>query len=540
MQKRDILSMTCRSFRTTRGAMAALALAMVASASQAQAQQLWSKTISLTSAEASQYAPPPRDAAAFEAEMAREVLSASNQARARQGLSSLQTDPALDSIAAAYSRRMLNESFFGHVAPDGSNLNRRLANDMQRLGRAAENLWTARGKIDWRAPGVSQQTVENWLDSPGHRRNLLDGDFSTAGVGVAQRGDAIYVTMLYGAPQTAGGSALVASLNRPASAPAGFGASFEASALRAINGVRARNGLSPLSADGRLVGIARARSQELGRNGGLSADGGLLDQASASTGARRVAATVWKGDNVEWSAEKLAEMMLQTWQRDSNNMQALLDGSYASVGLGVEVVDGGVRLAAVFTDAAGGGTSFGASPAAFEPAPVQMAYAAAPAAPVYQAASIATPVYNPAPVQMAFAAPLTSPAPRSAPVHNPGGFPEIQTGSIGLTAAPSTQFASVSGPVYEPGDAVAMMASAPVYDPAPAAIQVAYTAPRTSPTPRSAPLYDPSPIQVAAERLLESPVLVADNHRGGWSSRRVTTFVTVQRAADAAVGFSLN
>ncbi len=533
MQKRVIFSMTCGSLRTTGGATAGLALAVLMAAPAQAEPQLWSKTISLTSAEAASFAPPPRDAANFEAQMIEEVMAAANRARARQGLGPLSRDHALDSVASAYSRKMLSESFFSHVSPDGSTLKSRLGGHMQRLGRAAENLWTARGKIDWRPSGVSQQTVDNWLDSPGHRRNLLDGEFVAAGVGVAQRGETIYVTMLYGAkgPSSSGESLMAAAPQRPAAAPAGFGSSFEGAALAAINAARARNGLAALQADHRLVGLARDRSREMGRAGRMDADGGLLGRVGAATGARRVAATVWKGDNVSWSAEDLARTMLDSWAREPGNMRALSDPTYASVGLGVEVVDGGVRLAAIFTDGAtvGAPADFG-RPAAN--------YAAAP---VYEA----PPVYALA-----------------------QGASEIQTGSIVGLSVPTQQIASL--PVYEPGDAgvggsrgfvaapvydpaPVRLAASPVYDPAPVLVA---QAPATSPAPRPAPIYEPmvvlaaqatpspvsptartitpiyqgSPVQIAVERRLEAPVASGR----GWVTRSVTTIVASGELGDLA------
>lgn len=538
MQKRVIFSMTCGSLGVSGGAAAVFALACaVLSAPAAEAQQLWAKTISLTAAEAAAYAPPPGDKASFEAQMAQEVLSASNAARAQQGLGALSRDPALDAIAAAYSRKMMAERFFNHNSPDGTTLKSRLGGHMQRLGRAAENLWTASGKIDWRPSGVSRQTVDSWLDSPGHRTNLLDRDFVAAGVGVAQSGETIYVTMLYGAAGAGApaGSSLVASAPSP-TAPAGFAASFETTAVGAINAARARNGLSPLRADPTLAGFARTRSQEMSRGGGLNADGGLLGRVGASTGARRVAATVWRGDNVNWSADELARTMMDSWARDSNNMQALMDGTYAHVGVGVDVVAGGVRLAAVFADRTSGGGGYAPQPQAALPQ----------AAPSYASA----PVYDAAPILFAGVS---------------YGAPEMQTGSIRPMAAPTRQI--VSGPVYEPGDFGApAFAAAPVYNPAPVQLAAAPVyaapvaapvyvaqAPLTSPAPRPSPVYDPvyaaAPIHAPApvyaapiynpagstttvtERRIEAPA-----GGSGWSVRSVTTTTTVASTGGVSNG----
>lgn len=65
--------------------------------------------------------------------------------------------------------------------------------------RIAENLATMSGP----ASNVAAQTVRLWLDSEGHRRNMLEPAYTHTGVGVAIDSDGIwYVTQVYVLPRS--------------------------------------------------------------------------------------------------------------------------------------------------------------------------------------------------------------------------------------------------------------------------------------------------------------------------------------------------
>ena len=104
-----------------------------------------------------------------------EVLRLVNQERARAGCRPLTSDPGLAQLADRFSRLMATQRFFSHVAPDGSTPWDRA----ERLGidnLAAENI--ARGQR------TAAAVVESWMDSPAHRANILECDYTTLGVGV--------------------------------------------------------------------------------------------------------------------------------------------------------------------------------------------------------------------------------------------------------------------------------------------------------------------------------------------------------------------
>ncbi len=106
------------------------------------------------------------------------ILVRINALRKMHALAPLQLEDALDSIAQAYSERMASQNFFAHVAPDGSDLRRRLQSGGYSYRSAGENLGLAAG------PLAAHFNIEQ---SPGHLRNLIDSRYTRLGVGIAHQ-----------------------------------------------------------------------------------------------------------------------------------------------------------------------------------------------------------------------------------------------------------------------------------------------------------------------------------------------------------------
>ncbi|GAA2515565.1 hypothetical protein GCM10010423_03610 [Streptomyces levis] len=119
------------------------------------------------------------------------VIDLTNQARARAGLPPLATDPRLTAAAQAHSADMVARAFYAHTAPDGSRPWDRAAAAGSTRRAIGENI--ACGQ---RSPA---DVVEGWLNSPGHRANILKPDFTHIGIGFAGGGRAgTYWTQMFG------------------------------------------------------------------------------------------------------------------------------------------------------------------------------------------------------------------------------------------------------------------------------------------------------------------------------------------------------
>jgi uncharacterized protein YkwD len=104
-----------------------------------------------------------------------EVLRLVNEERAKVGCSPVAANSGLTQLAEAFSQDMAARNFFDHTDPDGRTPWDRAAKaGVTDLG--GENI--ARGQADAAA------VMEAWMNSPGHRANILNCDFKTLGVGV--------------------------------------------------------------------------------------------------------------------------------------------------------------------------------------------------------------------------------------------------------------------------------------------------------------------------------------------------------------------
>jgi uncharacterized protein YkwD len=103
------------------------------------------------------------------------VLALSNVARATARIAILSLDPKLNSVAQAHARDMADRGYFSHVTPEGKTLSQRLREAGIPFSAAGENI---------AANFSARATVQAWMESPGHRQNLLNGTFRKLGVGV--------------------------------------------------------------------------------------------------------------------------------------------------------------------------------------------------------------------------------------------------------------------------------------------------------------------------------------------------------------------
>ncbi|MGW5866881.1 CAP domain-containing protein [Streptomyces sp. NPDC055239] len=119
---------------------------------------------------------PPASSKSPSAESAAEaaVLTLVNEERAKVGCSPVRADASLASLAGAFSEDMAERDFFDHTDPDGATpWDRAEKAGISDLG--GENI--ARGQAN------AQSVMDAWMNSAGHRANILNCDYKTLGVG---------------------------------------------------------------------------------------------------------------------------------------------------------------------------------------------------------------------------------------------------------------------------------------------------------------------------------------------------------------------
>ncbi|HET6514626.1 MAG TPA: CAP domain-containing protein [Thermodesulfovibrionales bacterium] len=106
-----------------------------------------------------------------------EVVALINQERQNNGLPALVLDVRLVEAARLHSQDMASNNFFSHTGSDGSDFTTRIDNSGYFWYTAAENI----------AAGYSTAAavVNGWMNSPGHRANILNSSMRDIGVGYA-------------------------------------------------------------------------------------------------------------------------------------------------------------------------------------------------------------------------------------------------------------------------------------------------------------------------------------------------------------------
>ena len=128
-------------------------------------------------------APPAADPAEAE------VLALVNAQRAANGCGALAGDEGLASVARGHSADMAARDYFSHSTPEGVDPFQRAAAAGQ--SAMAENIAAGQGS--------AAAVMESWMNSPGHRANILNCSLTRLGVGVGYGGSyGIYWTQLFG------------------------------------------------------------------------------------------------------------------------------------------------------------------------------------------------------------------------------------------------------------------------------------------------------------------------------------------------------
>ena len=167
--------------------------------------------------------------------------------RLDEWLGPLVENAALSSASTGYSQRMVAQGFFAHESPDGGTL-------VDRLTAAGylgdDDAWVVGENIGWGQASLAtpRSMVDAWMNSPGHRENLLSADYSEVGLGLAlgtpadQTWGATYTTD-FGAGSTARAAAVSPRAKKSAprrKAARATSCARDASARRSARSAKAR------------------------------------------------------------------------------------------------------------------------------------------------------------------------------------------------------------------------------------------------------------------------------------------------------------
>jgi uncharacterized protein YkwD len=116
-----------------------------------------------------------------------QVLTLVNAQRAAVGCGAVAADEGLAAVARAHSEDMRDGAFFAHVNLDG----------LDPFDRAAQADLTARAENIAQGQQDANAVMKAWMQSSGHRANILNCGLTRLGVGVAHGGGGPWWTQLF-------------------------------------------------------------------------------------------------------------------------------------------------------------------------------------------------------------------------------------------------------------------------------------------------------------------------------------------------------
>ena len=136
------------------------------------------------------------------------ILHYTNRERTRRGLKKLKGQPSLIRAARGHSRWMARRNRYSHTGGGGSQPQHRV----QRAGYVSvsvgENIWRTSGssglawhsRFHWNSSWrLGHAAVISWMNSPGHRENILNPSWQHIGIGVGRkRKGEVYLTQNFG------------------------------------------------------------------------------------------------------------------------------------------------------------------------------------------------------------------------------------------------------------------------------------------------------------------------------------------------------
>jgi uncharacterized protein YkwD len=107
------------------------------------------------------------------------IVDATNDIRGNRGLPALKVNAKLVAAAELHSNDMARRGYFAHESADGSAFWKRV---QQFYPQGDASYWAVGENLIWSSPDLSVDgAMKGWMDSPGHRENILGKEWREIG-----------------------------------------------------------------------------------------------------------------------------------------------------------------------------------------------------------------------------------------------------------------------------------------------------------------------------------------------------------------------
>lgn len=128
----------------------------------------------------------------FMAQVEQAIFNKVNEERAKAGVSPLSYNSTMEKYARIKSQDMGDNNYFSHADLSGNYITSKMKADGVSYKAWGENIAYIGGITDPTA--LANKFMENWMNSEGHRKNILSANFDSIGIGVYQIGNRVYAT----------------------------------------------------------------------------------------------------------------------------------------------------------------------------------------------------------------------------------------------------------------------------------------------------------------------------------------------------------
>lgn len=135
---------------------------------------------------------PVESTDSFIAEIEQQIFQSVNAERAKAGLSALSYNNTMQKYARIKSKDMGDRGYFDHKNPEGQLITAQMQKDGVKYNAWGENIAYISGMSGNSA--IANKFMTNWMNSDGHRANILSTNFSSIGIGVYKIGNKYYAT----------------------------------------------------------------------------------------------------------------------------------------------------------------------------------------------------------------------------------------------------------------------------------------------------------------------------------------------------------
>lgn len=136
--------------------------------------------------------PKPSSDSNFMSEVESMIFAKVNEERSKNGVPPLEYNSTMEHYARIKSQDMGDRGYFDHKNPEGELITAQMQKDGVTYNAWGENIAYIGGTSD--AAALANQFMDIWMNSAGHRANILSSNFTSIGVGVYKIGNTVYAT----------------------------------------------------------------------------------------------------------------------------------------------------------------------------------------------------------------------------------------------------------------------------------------------------------------------------------------------------------